>query len=74
MFKQIDALIVVISIACAAFAAGIWVGQAHVQQVMATKCVAQPGEKLSSVEQRADSVVCVYAQFPMRAKEARRAT
>ena len=70
----IDKIIVAASIAAAAFAGGMEVGQENQKAMQATKCAPQAHEKLTVVVQYPDRVECVYATFYGRQLKMRRAS
>ena len=60
--KTIDAAIVVVSLLCAAFAAGLWLGTANHDAKAPATCDVPAGEKLIAIEQLKDGVYCNYAR------------
>ncbi len=75
MSKRIaEFLIVALSVGSVSVMITADIVESRVRNQIATNCVAQSGEALESVHQSSDGVVCVYAQFPMRAKTQRKAT
>ena len=53
----IDLMVLIVCIASASFAAGLWIAG---QNDLATQCVPQAGEKLVSVEQGKTGVTCHF--------------
>ncbi len=60
--KTIDAAIVGVSLLCAAFAAGLWLGTANHEVKAPATCDVPAGEKLIAIEQLKDGVYCNYAR------------
>lgn len=60
--KTIDAAIVGVSLLCAAFAAGLWIGTANHEAKAPATCDVPAGEKLIAIEQLKDGVYCNYAR------------
>ena len=60
--KTIDAAIVGVSLLCAAFAAGLWLGTASHKAKAPATCDVPAGEKLIAIEQLKDGVYCNYAR------------
>jgi len=60
--KTIDAAIVGVSLLCAAFAAGLWLGTANHDAKAPATCDVPAGEKLIAIEQLKDGVYCNYAR------------
>lgn len=58
----VDRLVFVVCIVCAAFAAGLWIGDANHEVKAPATCDVPPGEKLISIEQLKDGVYCNYAR------------
>ena len=69
----IDMLVLIVCVASAAFAGGLWIGEEKARTEVATKCIPQAGEKLVSVQQDKTGVTCIWSQHPMTAKKARKA-
>jgi uncharacterized protein with FMN-binding domain len=60
--KTIDAAIVGVSLLCAAFAAGLWLGTANHDAKAPATCDVPAGEKLIAIEQLKDGVYCNHAR------------
>lgn len=56
MSNPIDAMIVAITLICAAFAGGMWIGEEVALARSDTGCVPKAGDELSSVRQGKDGI------------------
>lgn len=72
--KTIDAAIVGVSLLCAAFAAGLWIGTANHEAKAPATCDVPAGEKLIAIEQLQSGVFCHYARAYAREIKRRRAS